>query len=131
GKSVLLKHLIGLLKPTSGQVRIDGQPLTGLTERQLLAIRKNVGMMFQSGALFDSMTVEENVAFPLKEAGERDGKKIRARVQEALSVVNLAGHEEKMPVNLSGGMKKRVALARVIINHPSCILYDEPTAGLD
>src|SRR5690606_27513276 len=70
GKSVLLKHLIGLLKPTSGQVRIDGQPLTGLTERQLLAIRKNVGMMFQSGALFDSMTVEENVAFPLKEAGE-------------------------------------------------------------
>ncbi len=131
GKSVLLKHLVGLLTPTSGQVRIDGQSLTGLTERELLAIRKNVGMMFQSGALFDSMTVEENVAFPLREAGERDAALIRRKVEEALSVVNLSGHEDKMPVNLSGGMKKRVALARVIINHPSCILYDEPTAGLD
>ncbi len=131
GKSVLLKHLVGLLTPTSGQVRIDGQALTGLTERELLVIRKNVGMMFQSGALFDSMTVQENVAFPLREAGERDVALIRRKVDEALSVVDLSGHEDKMPVNLSGGMKKRVALARVIINHPSCILYDEPTAGLD
>lgn len=131
GKSVLLKHLIGLMTPTSGEVWIDGVQIVGMKERQLLSIRKRVGMMFQSGALFDSMTVEENVAFPLRESGERDLKLIREKVAEALDVVDLTGHEKKMPVNISGGMKKRVALARVIINRPACVLYDEPTAGLD
>lgn len=131
GKSVLLKHLTGLMTPTSGEVWIDGTQIVGLTERQLLPIRKRVGMMFQSGALFDSMTVFENVAFPLREAGERDQKLINDKVNEALDLVDLTGHENKMPVNISGGMKKRVALARVVINRPACILYDEPTAGLD
>jgi len=131
GKSVLLKHLIGLMTPTSGEVWIEGKQIVGLTERELLPIRKRVGMMFQSGALFDSMTVEENVAFPLRESGERDPKVIAQKVAEALDVVELTGHEKKMPVNISGGMKKRVALARVIVNRPACILYDEPTAGLD
>jgi phospholipid/cholesterol/gamma-HCH transport system ATP-binding protein len=131
GKSVLLKHLIGLMTPTSGQVFIEGRQIVGLTERQLLPIRKTIGMMFQGCALFDAMTVEENVAFPLREAGERNPKTIREKVAEALDSVDLTGNEQKLPVNLSGGMKKRVALARVIITRPNCILYDEPTAGLD
>ena len=131
GKSVLLKHLIGLMIPSSGEVWIEGRQIVGLSERALLPIRKRVGMMFQSGALFDSMTVEENVAFPLREAGIRDGAEIRQRVDKALEVVELTGHETKKPENISGGMKKRVALARVIINEPACVLYDEPTAGLD
>jgi len=131
GKSVLLKHLIGLMLPTSGEVFIEGRQIVGLTERQLLPIRKTVGMMFQGCALFDAMTVEENVAFPLREAGERNPEVIRAKVAEALDVVDLTGHEQKLPVNLSGGMKKRVALARVVITRPNCVLYDEPTAGLD
>ena len=131
GKSVLLKHLIGLMLPTSGQVWIEDQQIVGLKERQLLPIRKTVGMMFQGCALFDAMTVEENVAFPLHEAGERNMEVIRTKVAEALDVVDLTGHEQKLPVNLSGGMKKRVALARVVITHPHCVLYDEPTAGLD
>ncbi len=131
GKSVMLKHLIGLMKPTSGEVWIEGRQIVGLKERQLLPIRKRVGMMFQSGALFDSMSVWQNVAFPLREAGERDPEVIRQKVAEALEVVSLTGHEEKRPVNISGGMKKRVALARVIVNRPACVLYDEPTAGLD
>ena len=112
GKSVLLKHLIGLMLPTSGQVWIENQQIVGLKERQLLPIRKTVGMMFQGCALFDAMTVEETVAFPLREAGERNPEVIRAKVAEALDVVDLTGHEQKLPVNLSGGMKKRVALAR-------------------
>lgn len=131
GKSVLLKHLIGLMTPTSGDVLIEGRQIVGLKERQLLPIRKTIGMMFQGCALFDAMTVEENVAFPLREAGERDNTIIRAKVAEALDVVDLTGHEKKLPVNLSGGMKKRVALARVVITRPHCIFYDEPTAGLD
>ena len=131
GKSVLLKHLIGLMTPTAGEVWIEGRQIVGLKERQLMPIRKTVGMMFQGGALFDAMTVEENVAFPLREAGERNQETIRKKVAEALDVVDLLGHEKKMPVNLSGGMKKRVALARVVIARPNCVLYDEPTAGLD
>lgn len=131
GKSVLLKHLIGLMKPTSGEVWIEGKQIVGLKERALLPIRKRVGMMFQSGALFDSMTVAENVAFPLRESGERNASAINEKVEEALAVVDLTGHEDKKPENISGGMKKRVALARVIINQPACVLYDEPTAGLD
>jgi phospholipid/cholesterol/gamma-HCH transport system ATP-binding protein len=131
GKSVLLKHLIGLMTPTSGEVWIRGNQIIGLNERDLMPIRKTVGMMFQGGALFDSMTVEENVAFPLREAGEKNPEVIKAKVSEALDVVDLLGHEKKMPENISGGMKKRVALARVIISHPCSVLYDEPTAGLD
>jgi phospholipid/cholesterol/gamma-HCH transport system ATP-binding protein len=131
GKSVLLKHLIGLMNPTEGQIWVDGQNIIGLTERQLASIRQKVGILFQGAALFDSMTVAENVAFPLREAGERDPRVLRDRVREMLDVVELEGQEEKMPVSLSGGMKKRVGLARSIIRQPSCVLYDEPTSGLD
>jgi phospholipid/cholesterol/gamma-HCH transport system ATP-binding protein len=131
GKSVLLKHLVGLMAPDAGEIWIDGQNIIGLSERKLAAIRLKVGILFQGGALFDSMTVAENVAFPLREAGERDAERIRQKVAEMLEVVGLEGQEEKMPVNLSGGMKKRVGLARSIIRRPSCVLYDEPTSGLD
>src|SRR3954469_14069316 len=131
GKSVLLKHLIGLLQPDSGEIWIDGENIIGLSERKLAAIRRKVGILFQGGALFDSMSVEENIAFPLREAGERDAKKIGENIREMLEVIELEGEEKKMPVNLSGGMKKRVGLARSIIQRPSCVLYDEPTAGLD
>ena len=131
GKSVLLKHLVGLMLPDAGEIWIEGQNITGLSERKLAAIRRKVGILFQGGALFDSMTVEENIAFPLREAGERDPEVIRAKVNEMLEVIELEGEQAKMPVNLSGGMKKRVGLARSIIRQPSCVLYDEPTAGLD
>ncbi len=131
GKSVFLKHLVGLLQPDSGEIWIEGENIIGLNERKLAAIRRKVGILFQGAALFDSMTVEENIAFPLREAGERDAKVIRDRVSEMLEVIGLEGQETKMPVNLSGGMKKRVGLARSIIRRPSCMLYDEPTAGLD
>ena len=131
GKSVLLKHLIGLMHPNQGEIWIDGENIIGLNERKLASIRRKVGILFQGAALFDSMTVEENVAFPLWEAGERDRGKIREKVREMLDVVELEGHEHKMPESISGGMKKRVGLARAIIQRPSCVLYDEPTAGLD
>ena len=131
GKSVLLKHLVGLMQPDAGEIWIDGVNIIELSERKLAAIRRKVGILFQSGALFDSMTVEENIAFPLREAGERDANVIRERVNEMLEVIELEGQQQKMPVNLSGGMKKRVGLARSIIRRPSCVLYDEPTAGLD
>jgi phospholipid/cholesterol/gamma-HCH transport system ATP-binding protein len=131
GKSVLLKHLIGLMQPDAGEIWIDGQNIIGLSERKLAAIRSKIGILFQGGALFDSMTVEENIAFPLREAGERNPKIIGEKVREILEVIELEGEQKKMPVNLSGGMKKRVGLARSIIRRPSCILYDEPTAGLD
>src|SRR5438309_6898935 len=123
GKSVLLKHLVGLMAPDVGEIWIDGQNIIGMNERQLGTIRKKVGILFQGGALFDSMTVEENIAFPLREAGERDPKVLRTKVREILEVMELQGEEKKMPVNLSGGMKKRVGLARSIIRRPSCILY--------
>lgn len=131
GKSVLLKNLIGLMRPDAGEIWIDGQNIVELSERDLAGIRRKVGILFQGGALFDSMTVEENIAFPLREAGERDQGVIEQKIAEMLEVIELEGQEKKMPVNLSGGMKKRVGLARAIINRPSCILYDEPTAGLD
>src|SRR5688572_20622214 len=111
GKSVLLKHLIGLMQPDAGEIWIDGQNITGLSERMLAAIRRKVGILFQGGALFDSMTVEENIAFPLREAGERNPKVIGEKVAEMLEVIELEGEQKKMPVNLSGGMKKRVGLA--------------------
>ena len=131
GKSVLLKHFIGLFQPTSGEVWVEGEEITHLPERKLGGIRKKVGMLFQSGALFDSMNVGENLAFPLREAGVKNEKEIAERVAEALEMVDLAGEEKKMPEKLSGGMRKRVGLARTIIGRPACILYDEPTTGLD
>lgn len=131
GKSVLLKHLVGLMQPDAGEIWIEGKNITRLTERQLGAIRQKIGILFQGAALFDSMTVEENVAFPLREAGERNPKVLREKVREMLDVVELEGQEKKMPVSLSGGMKKRVGLARSIIRRPKCVLYDEPTSGLD
>lgn len=131
GKSVFLKHLVGLLQPDAGEIWIEGENIIGLGERKLAAIRRKVGILFQGGALFDSMTVEQNVAFPLREAGERDPEVIRQKVDEMLEVIGLEGQQTKMPVNLSGGMKKRVGLARSIIRRPSCVLYDEPTSGLD
>jgi len=131
GKSVLLKHLIGLMEPDSGEIWIHGQNIIGMKERQLAGIREKVGILFQSGALFDSMTVAENIAFPLREAGERDPKVLHSKVVQMLEVMEMEGQEEKMPESLSGGMKKRVGLARAIIRQPSCVLYDEPTAGLD
>ena len=131
GKSVLLKHLIGLFKPTAGEVWVDGEEISQLPERKLGPLRKKVGILFQSAALFDSMNVEENIAFPLREAGLKNAKEIRDRVAEALEMVDLAGEQKKMPENLSGGMRKRVGLARTIVSRPACILYDEPTTGLD
>jgi phospholipid/cholesterol/gamma-HCH transport system ATP-binding protein len=131
GKSVLLKHLVGLMRPDVGEIWVEGQNITEMNERQLAIIRQKVGILFQGAALFDSLTVEENIAFPLHEAGERDPKTIREKVSHMLEVMELEGQETKMPVNLSGGMKKRVGLARAIVRRPSCILYDEPTSGLD
>ena len=131
GKSVLLKHLIGLMQPDAGEIWVSGKNIIGMSERQLTSIRQKVGILFQSGALFDSMTVEENIAFPLREAGMRDLRGTRARVNEVLEVVELQGENAKMPESLSGGMRKRVGLARAIIRQPSCVLYDEPTSGLD
>jgi phospholipid/cholesterol/gamma-HCH transport system ATP-binding protein len=131
GKSVLLKHIVGLMEPDAGEIWIQGQNIIGMSERQLGAIRTKVGILFQGGALFDSMTVGENIAFPLREAGERDPKVLRSRVRDMLEVMEMEGEEDKMPVSLSGGMKKRVGLARSIVRRPSCVLYDEPTSGLD
>ncbi len=131
GKSVLLKHLVGLFKPTAGAVWVDGEDITHLKERKLGPLRRKVGVLFQSGALFDSMNVGENIAFPLREAGVKSPQEIRNRVAEALEMVDLAGEEKKMPEKLSGGMRKRVGLARTIVGRPACLLYDEPTTGLD
>ena len=131
GKSVLLKHLIGLFKPTSGEVWVEGEEISHLPERKLGSIRKTLGMLFQSGALFDSMNVAENLAFPLRERGVKNEREIDERVAEALEMVDLAGEQKKMPEKLSGGMRKRVGLARTIVGRPACILYDEPTTGLD
>lgn len=131
GKSVFLRHLIGLMRPISGQIFVEGQDIVGFREREFEPIRRKIGMVFQDGALFDSMTVFGNLAFPLRERGERDEALIQRKVAETLAMVNMAGTEEKMPVNLSGGMRKRIALARAVISPPDVILYDEPTAGLD
>jgi phospholipid/cholesterol/gamma-HCH transport system ATP-binding protein len=131
GKSVFLRHLIGLMKPVSGTILYEGKDISGLQERELAPVRRSMGMLFQNGALFDSMNVGDNVAFPLREHGVTDEALIGRKVEEALEMVDLAGQQHKMPVNLSGGMRKRVALARALISEPRCMLYDEPTAGLD
>ena len=129
GKSVLLKHLIGLMRPDAGEIWIEGQNIIDMSERNLASIRQKVGILFQGSALFDSMTVAENIAFPLREAGERDAKVLHTKVAEMLEVMEMEGQENKMPESLSGGMKKRVGLARSIIRGPSCVLYDEPTSA--
>ena len=131
GKSVLLRHAIGLIRPDAGEVYVDGTRVSDLDEEELVEIRKKVGMLFQGGALFDSMNVFENVAFSLREHTDLPEEEIRERVREKLALVELEGVEEKMPSELSGGMKKRVALARSIALEPQGILYDEPTTGLD
>ncbi len=131
GKSILLKHLIGLLTPDEGQVLINGQEIGHLNERQLLEVRRQFGLLFQSAALFDSLTVFENVAFPLKRQATLSPSEIAARVEEALDMVELPGAGDKKPAELSGGMRKRVGLARAIVYRPEILLYDEPTTGLD
>jgi phospholipid/cholesterol/gamma-HCH transport system ATP-binding protein len=131
GKSVLLKHLIGLLKPDEGEVLIDGENIVPMDERQLLRVRRKFGMLFQSSALFDSMTVAENVAFGLRRHEHLTEAEIARRVANALDVVDLPGTEDKNPAELSGGMRKRVGLARAIVYEPQIVLYDEPTTGLD
>lgn len=131
GKSVLLRHTIGLHHPDRGQVFVDGEEITGLREGQLVPVRKKVGMLFQAGALFDSMTVADNVAFSLRQHTDFDEDRVRQRVDEVLGFVELEGVQALMPADLSGGMRKRVALARAIALAPRGILYDEPTTGLD
>jgi phospholipid/cholesterol/gamma-HCH transport system ATP-binding protein len=131
GKSVLLKHIIGIMKPDSGQVLIDERDVTKLSGKELNKLRLKFGMLFQGAALFDSLTVFENVGFNLLEHTDLDTQTIRKRVKEALSLVGLYGIEDLMPSELSGGMKKRVGLARAICMHPEIILYDEPTTGVD
>lgn len=132
GKSVALRHLVGLTRPDAGEVLVDGRDISSWSERELLAVRRRVAMVFQGGALFDSMTVGENVAFGIHEHDrERPAADVAARVAEVLSLVGLPGTEPLFPASLSGGMRKRVALARALAVGPSAILYDEPTAGLD
>jgi phospholipid/cholesterol/gamma-HCH transport system ATP-binding protein len=131
GKTVLMKHLVGLLKPDAGSVLVDGVSVIGLRERKLAPVRKKFGFLFQNAALFDALTVEENVAFPLVESGVRDRAEIERRVHDALAVVDLEEHKTKLPVNLSGGMRKRAGIARSVVANPQCVLYDEPTASLD
>jgi phospholipid/cholesterol/gamma-HCH transport system ATP-binding protein len=131
GKSVLLKHINGLLAPDSGSVLFEGTDLTTLTESELVPIRRKVGMLFQGGAMFDSLTVGDNVGFALDEHHICRGAERDARVAELLEVVGLAGTQGKMPSELSGGMRKRAALARSLALQPEVLLYDEPTTGLD
>jgi len=131
GKSVLLKHIIALMQPDAGQVWFRDRDLAQLSEEELVPLRKETGMLFQNGALFDSLTVGENVAFPLREKGSVNEDEIRSEVARALKIVDLPNQEKKWPSELSGGMRKRVALARAAIAKPSLMLYDEPTSGLD
>jgi phospholipid/cholesterol/gamma-HCH transport system ATP-binding protein len=131
GKSVLLKHIIGIIKPDAGQIIIDGKDITKMAGKELNVLRMSFGMLFQGAALFDSLTVAENVGFNLIEHTDLDSQTIAKRVKEALSLVGLYGIEHLMPSELSGGMQKRVGLARAICMRPKIILYDEPTTGVD
>jgi len=131
GKSVLLKHMNGLLRADRGDVEVDGAALGALPEDELVPVRRKVGMLFQMGALFDSLTVGDNVAYPLREHQIMPPADMPARVRDALAMVDLAGAERLMPSELSGGMRKRAALARTLALEPRALLYDEPTTGLD
>lgn len=131
GKSVMLKHIVGLLRPDAGRVFFDGQRIDHLRDRELRIVRLQIGFLFQLGALFDSDTVAENVAFPLVEHTRMSPEERRQRVIDALRRVDMEGTEDKLPSQLSGGQRKRVALARAIVLQPRVVLYDEPTTGLD
>lgn len=131
GKSVTLRHMLGLETPDDGRIFVEDEDITDLPEEELYRVRMKFGMLFQSGALFDSMTVFENIAFPLREHTEMTEEEIARAVREKLDLVNLPNAEQLMPVDLSGGMRKRVGLARSIVLDPKMILYDEPTTGLD
>jgi phospholipid/cholesterol/gamma-HCH transport system ATP-binding protein len=131
GKSVLLKHLLGLLRPDSGQVVVDGLDVTHLRGRALDRVRERYGVVFQGGALFDSLTCEENVAFPLREKTRLGTPEVAERVDAVLASVGLAGVGRKYPAEISGGMRKRVAIARALITDPEIVFFDEPTTGLD
>lgn len=131
GKSVLLKHIVGLLKPDSGQVLIDGKDITRMNNRELNMLRMKMGMLFQGAALFDSMSIGENVAFSMIEQTNTPRNIIQERVRECLALVGLRGIESLKPAALSGGMRKRVGLARAICMQPEMMLYDEPTTGVD
>ena len=131
GKTVLIKHIIGLLQPDSGRVLIDNEEISRLPERRLNRIRRRIGMLFQYGALFDSMSVGDNVAFALREHTDARRKEVLERVADCLRMVGMPSTEDLWPADLSGGMRKRVALARAIAHEPLIILYDEPTTGLD
>lgn len=131
GKSVLLKHLLGLLKPDSGQVLVEGEDITKLKGPALYRLRDRFGYLFQGGALFDSMTIADNVAFPLREKTRLKQAEIRAQVEAELAKVGLKGMGHKYPAEVSGGMRKRAAFARVLVMKPEIVLFDEPTTGLD
>jgi phospholipid/cholesterol/gamma-HCH transport system ATP-binding protein len=131
GKSVFLKHLLGLLRPDSGHIEVDGVDVTRLRGRALDEVRKRYGVVFQGGALFDSMTCRDNVAFPLREKLRLSTAEIRAQVDTALERVGLAGIGNKYPEEVSGGMRKRVAIARALVTEPEIVFFDEPTTGLD
>jgi len=131
GKSVLLKHLLGLLRPDAGAVLVDGTDITRLRGEPLEAVRRRYGVVFQGGALFDSMSVFDNVAFPLREKTKEGTVEITRRVEEKLSQVGLVGMGDKNPAEISGGMRKRVAIARALVTEPEIVFFDEPTTGLD
>ncbi len=131
GKSVLIKHIIGLLRPDAGRIIVDGEDITRMSDAELLQLRRKFGMVFQQAALFDSMTVFDNVAFPLREHTKLHQDEIEKRVHDKLEIVGLTNVDHKFPSELSGGMRKRVGLARAIILEPMIVLYDEPTTGLD
>jgi len=131
GKSQLLRLVASLTKPSRGRIVIDRRDWVPLGERELTPLRKKIGILFQDAALFDSMTVYENVAFPLTVSGKVPKREVRERVEEVLKLVSLEGHGRKKPGEISGGMRKRAGLARAIVDRPSIVLYDEPTAGLD
>ncbi|MGE5430130.1 MAG: ABC transporter ATP-binding protein [Syntrophomonadaceae bacterium] len=131
GKSVLLKCIIGLMAPDEGDINVDGQDMLKLSYKQLNEVRKNIGFLFQSGALYDSMSVRENLAFPLNRHFDMPPSEVDERVIKTLELVSLVDAVDKMPSELSGGMRKRIALARSIITEPKLMLYDEPTTGLD